>query len=118
GPVGHARSKRAILLSDRYFDDLLVDPRRYRYGAPISWARAMFRALPRPDRVLLLLGDAEAIHARKREVTLEELGRQLGAYRDLAASLGPRAVVIDATRPLEEVREAAWTAAFPSGRVA
>jgi thymidylate kinase len=108
GSVGHFRAKRAMLISDRYFDDLRVDPRRYRYGAGPGWARAMFRLLPRPDRVLVLVAPATTIHDRKQEVPLEELERQLVAYRELAQELGPRAVLLDAALPAEEVVEQAW----------
>lgn len=104
----HARATRAVWVSDRYYDDLLVDPRRYRYGGPLAWARWIFRCLPRPDRVIVLTGEAEQIHARKQEVTLDELKRQLGAYRDLATRLGPRAVAVDACQPPEQVIEDVW----------
>jgi thymidylate kinase len=115
GAVGHFRAKRSLLLSDRYFDDLLVDPRRYRYGAHPAWARAMFRFLPRPDRVIVLVAPAATIHGRKQEVPLEELERQLAAYRELARELGPRAVVLDAALPVEEVIEQAWARIWDRG---
>lgn len=112
GKTGHARSKRAMLISDRYYDDLLVDPRRYRYGAHLCWARWVFRLLPRPDRVLVLVGEAEEIHGRKGELPLDEVRRQIDAYRELAKNLGDRAVVIDAGQSLAEVVECAWRAAM------
>jgi glycosyltransferase involved in cell wall biosynthesis len=105
----HPRAKSRLLFSDRYYDDLLVDPRRYRYGAPLSWARAGFRFLPSPHRVIILAGDPATIHARKQEVTLAEMERQIAAYRALAASLGPRAVVLDACQPLAAVIAAAYS---------
>ena len=40
--VRHPRAKSKLLVSDRYYNDLLVDPKRYRFGAPLSWARAVF----------------------------------------------------------------------------
>ncbi len=112
GPLRHARAKRAMLLSDRYFDDLLVDPRRYRYGASLCWARWMFGFLPRPDRVILLLAPAAVILARKQEVSPEELARQLDSYQDLARRLGTRAAVLDAAKPLPDVVRDATGVAF------
>jgi thymidylate kinase len=103
GPFLHLRSKVGVILCDRYFADLLVDPRRYRYGAPRSWARRAFRWFPAPDRVVFLLADAPTILARKKEVAADELERQLAAYRELASHLGDRAVVLDAARPSQEV---------------
>lgn len=103
GPLLHLRSKVCVVLCDRFYGDLLVDPRRYRYGAPLSWARKVFGLMPKPDRVLVLLADAPTILARKQEVTAPELERQLAAYRELAASMGDRAVVLDAGQPAEAV---------------
>ncbi len=103
GRLRHIRAKRAILLSDRYFADLLADPRRYRYGGPRSWARRAFRCFPQPDRVILLLADAATIYSRKQEVEFAELERQLAAYRELAAELGERALIVDAGKPLDAV---------------
>ena len=101
----HPRAKSKLLVSDRYYNDLLVDPRRYRFGAPLSWARAVFRFLPKPDHVIVLAGDADRILARKREVAPAELRRQLAAYRALAGSLGDCATVVDCGLPLDEVIE-------------
>lgn len=98
----HRRVKREVILSDRYYRDLLVDQKRYVYGGPVWLARRLFGFLPRPDLTLFLLADAETIHSRKAEVTLEELERQLKAYRALAESLGESAAVID-VGPAREV---------------
>ena len=104
----HPRAKDRLLLSDRYYDDMLVDPRRYRYGASAALARRFFRLLPKPDLVIILAGDPATIHARKREVTLAEVERQVAAYRSLGESLGAKAAVIDAALPLDEVVDAAY----------
>lgn len=106
----HPRAKNRVLVSDRYFNDLLVDPRRYRYGGPTRLAAWVFRYFPQPDRVIFLLADAARIHARKQEVTFEELERQLAAYRCLAERLGDRAVIVDAGLPLEDVVDRATEA--------
>lgn len=113
----HPRAKSKLLLSDRYYHDLLVDPRRYRFGAPLALARACFRWMPKPDKVIILVGDSRTIHARKKEVTLEELERQLRAYRDLAVMLGERATVIDCARPLDEVVAIAYETVIACCRI-
>ena len=99
----HRRSKSEIILSDRYYRDLLVDQRRYVYGGPVWLARWLFHFLPQPDFTFFLLTDAETIFARKAEVTKKELKRQLESYRTLAGSLGEKAVIIDVGPPEEEV---------------
>lgn len=112
----HPRAKSELLVSDRYYDDLLVDPRRYRFGAPVAFARMCFRWMPKPDRVVLLVGDPQTIHSRKQEVTLEELERQIVAYRGLADRIGRRARVIDCALPLEQVVEDAYRAVIETFR--
>jgi hypothetical protein len=78
-----------LVIFDRYFQDLLIDPRRYRYGGPMWLAKFLSRFVPRPELLMLVL-DAEdkVILSRKREVALEELRRQRAAYRQFAAQEG------------------------------
>jgi thymidylate kinase len=99
-----ASAARASTLTifDRYYHDLLVDPRRYRYGAPMWLARRFARLMPSPDLWILLDAPAEVIHKRKQEVPLHETARQCQAFRELIARL-PNAHVIDATAPLDQV---------------
>lgn len=104
----HARSKNSIVISDRYYQDMLADPIRYRYGASLELAYYVFKFFPRPDKTIILVGSAEVIHKRKEEVTFNELTRQLVAYRDISQSLGVRATLIDVDQPLEEVVDEAW----------
>lgn len=103
----HVRAKTSVWISDRYYRDLLVDPVRYRYGAALWPARLLFWLFPKPDAVIVLSGDAETIHARKKEVTFEELKRQLAGYQELAKRMGRQAVVLDASAPLQEVIDSA-----------
>lgn len=103
----HARSKISVVICDRYYDDLLVDPIRYRYGGPSWLARVVFKLMPKPDQVFILTGDAEVIHPRKQEVTFEELSGQLERYEDLAKRLGDRATLLNVNAPLAEVIEKA-----------
>ena len=57
------------MLFDRYHGDLLVDPRRYRYGGPMSLARLIVRFMPQPDLVFFLDATPEILLARKQEVS-------------------------------------------------
>ena len=72
-----------FLLFDRYFYDVLVDPRRIRYGGPRWLARFYARLVPAPDVVILLDAETESILQRKSEVPRDELIRQRKAYRAL-----------------------------------
>jgi thymidylate kinase len=91
-----------LVLFDRYYHDLLVDPRRHRYGGPMWLARVVGRVFPRPHLVILLDAPAEVLHARKQEVSLEETARQRQAYLDLVKKV-PNGHVVDASKPVHEV---------------
>ncbi len=93
-----------MVLFDRYHADLLVDPRRYRYGGPMALARLASRLMPQPDVVVFLDAEPEVLLARKQEVSREALATAREKYLVLAAS-HPRFRVVDASQPLEKVIE-------------
>jgi len=99
-------ARSGLVLFDRYFHDLLVDPIRYRYGGPQWLPRVLVRLLPQPDLMLILDAPEHLILSRKQEVDREEVVRQLLAYIKVAESF-PQAFVLDASRPLSEVGEQA-----------
>lgn len=74
------------VIIDRGPDDLLCDPRRYRYGGPLWLARCWAALMPRPGSIVVLTADPSVILARKREVTTKELERQIAAYRGLTST--------------------------------
>jgi thymidylate kinase len=81
-------ARSGLIVFDRYFPDLLVDPLRYRYSGPIWLPNLLSRLVPRPDLFLVLLEpQSESIFSRKREVVLEELRRQQAGYRHLAGRI-------------------------------
>ena len=104
----HLRAKQSLVLSDRFYPDLLADPRRYRYGASVGFAKWAFKLIPRPDRVIVLHTDAETILKRKQEVAPAELERQLGAYQAIVEAWGEKAVLVDCGQELESVVEEAF----------
>ena len=105
GPFRRARREGRLVLCDRHYYDLLVDPRRYRFKGPHWLARLMFALLPKPTRLLLLDVSPEEIQRRKQEVSEEETARQVAAYRELVGGLG-FGRIIDAGRAPDEVADA------------
>jgi len=104
--VRPALVRSTLVLFDRYYDDLLIDPKRYRYGGPMGLTRWLRRFIPRPDLFLVLDVPVEKLLERKREVEPEELQRQVEAYRRFALET-PNAFLLDGSLPPEEVaREA------------
>ena len=73
-----------LIIFDRYYDDLLIDPRRYRYGSSMKLVRVVGRLIPKPDLYIILDASVENIHKRKQEVKPEETGRQRKAYLEFA----------------------------------
>jgi thymidylate kinase len=86
--IGLARRRTTLVVLERPFVDFAIDPKRYRLSTPPALARALARLLPRPDLVLVLTAPARAVHARKRELPLQELERQLAAWRAEARRSG------------------------------
>ncbi|HUG83510.1 MAG TPA: hypothetical protein VMM13_03050, partial [Euzebya sp.] len=75
-----------------------VDPLRYRLAATPQLTAALERLLPDPDLVVVLAADAEALLARRAELTVEEITRQVGVWRRWADGRS-NVVVLDATLP-------------------
>lgn len=102
--VWPARLRSDVVIFDRYYDDLLVDPLRYRHGGSLVSLRAMGMLIPRPDMFIVLDAPAATLQERKREVEISESARVREGYLAFAR-LMPRAHVVDASRTLDEVFE-------------
>jgi len=96
------RARGWFVIFDRCHHDLLADPIRYRYGAPLWLARIAFRLLPEPDALILLDAPADVLHARKPETTLEMAITLRERYLHIVNN-HPRGVLIDCNRPVDTV---------------
>ncbi len=99
--ISKLKIKSSLVIFDRYFDDMLVDNRRYRYGGNLTVAKVARFFIPKPDLYFILTTDAKVIYERKQEVPFEELKRQIKGYRALAD--GKRYFNIDVNRTPEEI---------------
>jgi thymidylate kinase len=100
--------RSALVLFDRYYHDLLVDQRRYRYSGSLRLARLVGWLVPQPHLVILLDAPPQVLQARKRDVTYAETIRQRDAYLKLVHRMS-NGYVVDASRPLDEVvTETEW----------
>lgn len=97
-----ASANEGVLIFDRYHVDLLVDPRRYRYGGPQSFAKLASALMPQPDLVIFLDAAPEILYSRKQEVSLETLDSSRERYLTLC-NTHPRFAVIDASLPIDQV---------------
>ena len=75
--------KSSLIIFDRYFDDLIADNKRYRYGGTTTSAKVFRFFIKKPALYFVLITDAEIIHKRKQEVEFEELENQIIKYRNL-----------------------------------
>lgn len=106
--LGYLSSVRAatvrtrLVVFDRYFYDIVVDPRRVLYGGPAWLPKMLARLVPRPDLVLLLNATPEVLWSRKQEVPYEEVVRQQAGYLRVAREMGD-VIVIDAAGTREAV---------------
>jgi serine acetyltransferase/thymidylate kinase len=94
--------KSTLVVFDRYYHDILADPKRYRYGGPLWLVRWVSKMIPGPDLWIFLDAPAGVLQARKQEVSAEDSKRQREAYLDLAKRLDS-SVVIDSSQPLKNV---------------
>ena len=96
------QSRTGFVLFDRYHGDLLVDPKRYRYGGPLWLARLASRLMPQPDLVIFLDAEPEVLLSRKLEVGRGALEIARLNYLKFCAA-NARSRVVDASQPLETV---------------
>ena len=94
--------KRTVVIFDRYYHDILVDPRRYRYGGPMWLARWIGKLVPKPGLWILLDAPPEVLQERKQEVPFEETARQREEYLKLIWEM-KNGIVVDASRGLDDV---------------
>jgi len=112
--VRPVRANSRLVIFDRYFPDILVDPQRYRLPSSSQWFSGLIvRLVPRPDLLVLLDVPAEIVQQRKAEVSLAESQRQRLAYREMFQAL-PDAFIVDASRPVEDVAEDVKTVVLKS----
>jgi thymidylate kinase len=94
--------REGFVLFDRFHGDLLVDPRRYRYGGPMWAARLAVRLMPQPDLVIFLDAEPEVLLSRKQEVSREALVSSRTRYLVLCKS-NTNYRIVDAAQSLPAV---------------
>ncbi len=90
--------KNSLVIFDRYYDDIYIDPKRFRYGGSKSFAKLMKLFIPKPHITFVLTATPEVIFARKQEVSFKELTRQIGEYQNIR---GTNIVHIDVNDSIE-----------------
>jgi hypothetical protein len=78
-----AASRQKLIVYDRCFLDMAVDPLRYGLSSDRG-VIALWKLLPKPELVVALRDTPERIYERKPEMDLPEIRRQLDRWKDLA----------------------------------
>jgi thymidylate kinase len=100
--VEYRMVRNQLVLFDRYYHDLLVDPVRYRLGGSFWAARITQSVIPRPELFLILDVPEQLASRRKAELPIETLKSLRASYRALAPKLD-NSFIIDASRDAREV---------------
>lgn len=90
------RRRGGLVVGDRWAFGYILDPNSVRYAGPRWLAALALLALPRPDLICALVAPASVIHARKPELEVAEIDRQLFEMKRMPlevvpidASIGP-----------------------------
>jgi hypothetical protein len=100
------RVRSGLVVVERGWWDLAVDPRRYRLQVRRWAVRALARLLPRPDIAFVLEAPAALMRQRKIELPEDEMSRQSRAWREVLPGR-VRQAHLDSSRSPEAVVRAA-----------
>lgn len=111
--VRERRRGRAVIF-DRYTEDAWLPPVRTGAAARLGRAMRSAAACPNPDLLVILNAPGAVMFGRKGEFDPETLDAEAARYRALARR--PRSVLVDSTRPFDEVVDAIFDALWISLR--
>lgn len=98
--VVHLRkAKTTLVLGERYFADVVVNPARYGFSQSVSSLKVVSKLVPKPDITILLSNDPAVIHSRKAELDESEIANQLTAFRDELPAWGRYEIVKTSDSP-------------------
>lgn len=95
--------KGGLVVMERGWLDIAVDPRRYRLSVSSRLVEALGMLLPKPDVAIILETSPGILNRRKAELALDELERQVDRWRSIAFPRGSVRRILDASRTPEEL---------------
>jgi thymidylate kinase len=96
--------RSSFILFDRYYDDISIDPYRYRFIGSQNLLNILRKIVPKPDLYIILDTNEELMASRKNEVCMRELIRQRKAYIALTSCLD-NTVLLNGSLSEEEVAD-------------
>lgn len=103
--------RSGLVIFDRYYFDIYVDPRRYRHNGSEWLTKLVGYLLPKPDISIVVDVSPETLQSRKQEVSFTESKRQREGYLELANN-HTNMVVVDNERDIEDAFFAVRSAIF------
>jgi hypothetical protein len=107
------RARGGLVVMERGWFDMAVDPRRYRLDVPYRIVEVLGRLLPGPDTALVLQADPQILHDRKAELPIHELARQTGRWRQIGFPRRTTRLFLDASQSPERLLDQAKGALLP-----
>jgi energy-coupling factor transporter ATP-binding protein EcfA2 len=104
------RARGGLVVMERGWCDMAVDPRRYHLDLPSRIVETLGRLLPGPDVALILYADPELLRDRKAELPTPELARQLLRWRQISFPRRTRRLFLDASLSPERLLDQAMDA--------
>jgi hypothetical protein len=107
------RLRSGLVIQERGYDDMLVDPLRYRLRTLGGLGSILAPLVPTADITLGLIGDPWTFHARKPELAEAEIRRQIGRWTKISEGR-PGMHLIDTSGEVDEARARAIDAVIAS----
>jgi len=76
------KARTTLVVGERYFADVVVNPQRYGFALPSWLLRLGARLVPNPDVTILLVNEPDVVHARKPELWSASISEQMRRYRE------------------------------------
>lgn len=94
--------KNELVVFDRYYYDYYLDKYRYRFDIPDGVLFLFGKTIPKPDCSFLLIGDAQTLYERKKELPVEELEKQMRRLENMKNRI-PNSRIVDVNQSIEAV---------------
>ena len=79
-----ANKPRQLIIFDRYADDLMIDPIRYKFNLPNRITKFILNFFPNPSLWIVLNAPIKELEKRKKELPTKELKKQIRIYLNFA----------------------------------
>ena len=79
-----ANKPRQLIIFDRYADDLMIDPIRYKFNLPNRITKFILNFFPNPSLWIVLNAPIKVLEKRKKELPTKELKKQIRIYLNFA----------------------------------